>query len=247
MLVCAEDLGIIPRSCPKVLEELRIPGNDVQRWVKDWLVLHDFLEPKDYRKLSVAMLSTHDTTNWPAWWENEAGTADEGLFKRRCLAHSIDFDSLKNKLFDPVFSRHGRLRWLNRINSLETLANILGKNISELADINDIYLNTYHEKEKLWLRLEIIGLMREKCDPEITKAALNIALMSESVFSIQLLNAWLFLAGMFKDDSYKYRINTPGSISEINWSLLAPLPLEKLLDNPICGLIEGLVRSSKRI
>ena len=115
MLICAEDLGVIPRSCPKTLEILGIPGNDVQRWVKDWQNRHDFLEPGEYRRLSVAMLSTHDTTNWPAWWENEAGTVDETLFKRLCMQHGIDFEHVCKRLFDSSLSRHGRLRWLNSI------------------------------------------------------------------------------------------------------------------------------------
>ena len=45
MLLCAEDLGVIPKVCPDTLKELGIPGNDVQRWVKDWKIKHDFLHP----------------------------------------------------------------------------------------------------------------------------------------------------------------------------------------------------------
>ncbi len=105
ILLCAEDLGVIPKVCPKTLKEFGIPGSDVQRWVKDWKAKHDFLAPKDYRVLSVAMLSTHDTTNWPAWWKNEAGTVDEALFIRKCTDHrQIDFSHIKDKLFDLAHS-----------------------------------------------------------------------------------------------------------------------------------------------
>ena len=90
MLLCAEDLGVIPKACPEMLKEFGIPGNEVQRWVKDWSVTHDFLAPGKYRAISVAMLSTHDTTNWAAWWENEAGTVDEALFIRKCRERGID-------------------------------------------------------------------------------------------------------------------------------------------------------------
>ena len=41
MLLCAEDLGVIPRVCTEALKEFGILGNDVQRWVKDWSVVHD--------------------------------------------------------------------------------------------------------------------------------------------------------------------------------------------------------------
>ena len=52
MLMCAEDLGIIPKACTDTLKEYGMPGNEVQRWVKDWSLKHDFLEPDGYRKLA---------------------------------------------------------------------------------------------------------------------------------------------------------------------------------------------------
>ncbi len=76
MLLCGEDLGVIPAVCPRILEKLAVPGVDVQRWTRDWGGTGDFLPPEEYRFLSVAMLSTHDTTNWSAWWEEE-GTREE--------------------------------------------------------------------------------------------------------------------------------------------------------------------------
>lgn len=132
MLVCAEDLGIIPASCPKALAEFGIPGNDVQRWTKDWSNRHDFLNPEEFRFLSVAMLSTHDTTNAAAWWENEAGTVDEGLFIRKCNDRSIDYNQVKERLFDSSMSRHGRLRWKGSIDSVDLVVSILGKKREEL-------------------------------------------------------------------------------------------------------------------
>ncbi|MDD2654736.1 MAG: 4-alpha-glucanotransferase, partial [Candidatus Omnitrophica bacterium] len=128
MLLCAEDLGIIPRVCIDTLREFGIPGNDVQRWVKDWSVKHDFLDPQEYRQLTVAMLSTHDTTNWVAWWENEAGTVDEDLFRRKCSdRRRIDFSQIKDKLFDSGFSRHGRLYWKKEIDSIDKLVAVLSR------------------------------------------------------------------------------------------------------------------------
>ncbi len=246
MLLCAEDLGLIPKVCRDTLGELGIPGNDVQRWMKDWNVRHDFLEPKDYRGLSVAMLSTHDTTNWPAWWENEAGTVDEELFVRKCNEKKIDYALVKDKLFDAGLSGHARLRWLNYINSIDELAAILGRKKEELKDFIDIYKNTYQEKEKLWQYLKLPGPMREKCDSQILKAAFKITLESRSIFCIELLTDWLMLAGAFKGGSYQYRINFPGSISEKNWSLLMPIALEELLRHKVNREIKEMVVSSGR-
>ena len=57
MLAYAEDLGAVPPSCPRVLQELGIPGMRVQRWAND------------YPFLSIATLSTPDTSNWPAYFK----------------------------------------------------------------------------------------------------------------------------------------------------------------------------------
>jgi 4-alpha-glucanotransferase len=247
MLLCAEDLGVIPKACTKALEEFGIPGNDVQRWVKDWKARHDFLSPQEYRYLGVSMLSTHDTTNWLAWWEYEAGTADEGLFKRKCVQHAINFDAVKDKLFNPLFSRVGRLRWLNSIATSDDLAHLLGKKKEEITDIIDIYENTYQEKEKLWRHLGILGPMRERCDAQMVKAALGITLGSRSIFNIETILDWLFLTDILKNDPYEYRFNTPGTISNKNWSLVLPVSLEELLKHRVVKEIRQMIAASDRV
>lgn len=247
MLLCAEDLGMIPKACPEVLKEFGIPGNEVERWVKDWSVRHDFLAPKEYRAISVAMLSTHDTTNWAAWWENEAGTVDQALFARKCRERGIDFESVKEKLFDLKLSGHGRLRWQNIVKTKEIYVGILGKREEELMDFLDMYENTYREKEKLWAQFKLKGQVRQKCDADIIASALNITLSSRSIFSIELIVDYLFLTDLFKGDPYQYRINVPGTIARTNWSLTLPLSLEELLDHKVVGKIEAMVEASDRI
>lgn len=247
MLLCAEDLGIIPPLCKKVLGELGIPGNDVQRWVKDWKVKHDFLEPQDYRALSVAMLSTHDTTNWAAWWENEAGTVDEELFRRKCAERRIDYERIRGELFDLSLSRHGRLRWLKSIVSSKILSNILNKKKEEIQDLINIYENTYQEKEKFWRHFKIKVPMREKADAEIISAALKITLESSAIFCIELITDWLSLGGILKGDPYQYRINAPGTINKNNWSLVIPVSLEKLITHRLTKKIRDMLIASGRI
>jgi 4-alpha-glucanotransferase len=246
MLLCAEDLGVIPPGCTQTLEELGIPGNDVQRWVKEWKIKHDFLLPQEYRFLSVAMLSTHDTTNWLAWWENEAGTVDEALFIRRCSGR-IDFAGVKDKLFDENLSRHGRLRWLKHLDSAEKLVAILGKKKEEVSDFIGMYENSFREKDKFWKQAHLAPPMREKGDTRILAAALKITLDSKAIFSIQLITDWLGLDDIFKGDPYHYRINTPGTSSGRNWSLGMPIALEDLVAHPVTGRIRQMIVSSGRI
>ena len=256
MLLCAEDLGVIPKCCTDTLREFGIPGNDVQRWVKDWNTRHDFLAPEQYRKLSVAMLSTHDTTNWPAWWEDEAGTVDEGLFVRKCGGQrGIDFSMIKDKLFDPALSKYGRLRWREGVDSVDKLVSILNEGVlsggvrpkEHLLDFVDLYENSYREKDKLWKHLRIKGPMREKCDVEIMRVALKISLDASAVFCVNTIVDWLYQAGIFENDPYQYRTNTPGTVSPKNWSLRLPISLEQLFRHPVNKQIRKMIVDSGRI
>jgi 4-alpha-glucanotransferase len=202
------------------------------------------------------MLSTHDTTNWAAWWENEAGTVDEALFIRKCSdRRQINFENVKAKLFDLKRSVHGRLRWLNQIDSVDKLVDILNQGLSpkgtvpkeHLLDFIDLYENSFREKEKLWKHFKIKGPMREKFDAEIVHAALKLNLDSSAIFSIQLITDWLYLADIFKGDPYQYRVNTPGTISAKNWSQLLPISLEKLLKHKVTKQIRKMIADSARL
>ena len=246
MLLCAEDLGVIPKVCTQALEEFGIPGNDVQRWAKDWRIKHDFLDPAEYRTLSVTMLSTHDTTIWLAWWENEAGTVDEELFRRKCVERRIDYDAVKGNLFDPGTPKHGRRRWLSNVCSSDSLVHILGKKKEEIADFIDMYENTFQEKEKLWKYLKIAGPMQENANRQAIGAVLKMTLESKAIFCIHLILDWLSLAGVLKGDSYQYRINTPGTISENNWSVVIPISLEELLKHKVTKEAKKMIASSGR-
>jgi 4-alpha-glucanotransferase len=251
MFLCAEDLGVIPKACTETLESLKIPGNDVQRWVKDWNISHDFLDPKDYRKLSVTMLSTHDTANWPAWWENDAGTVDEDLFRRKCAEAGIDFGNVQPGLFDPSRSGHGRLRWKEEIDSVDKLIKGLSLQGAVSKDrlhiLIGLYENTFGEKEKLWKHLGLPGTMREKCDKEIFQAILKLNLEASSLFCVNTINDLLYLADLWQGDAYQYRTNTPGTISNHNWSLKIPLSIEELSKHPVTKRIRKLIVDSGRV
>lgn len=247
MLLCAEDLGIIPKSCPETLKQLGIPGNDVQRWVKDWNVTHDFLAPEQYRFLSVAMLATHDTTNWAAWWQHEAGTVDEALFVRKCTERRINYEAIKATLFDASRSGYGRLRWQDTVDSTDTFVAIMGRPAAELKDFIELYENSFQEKERLFLQLGLKGPLRHNPDRELIRAALKLSLESSAVFTINSLIDWLYLAEFFAGDPYQYRFNTPGTVDEKNWSRVMPRPLEALIAHDVCRQIKSMVSRAHRI
>ena len=249
MLLCAEDLGVIPKCCTDTLLEFGIAGNDVQRWVKDWNTRHDFLLPQEYRQLAVAMLSTHDTTNWKAWWQYEAGTVDEALFIRKC-AGRLDYSGIKDKLFDLHLSRHGRLRWLGSIDSVDKLIQGLSPqgNVPKehLRDFIDLYENSFGEKEKLWKLLDCSGLMAEVSSTELLAKVIQFILNSRAIFCINSIGDYLSLADIFKNDPYQYRINVPGTVSPKNWSLRLPLSLEEMLAHPLNQQIHDMISASGR-
>ncbi|MBU0548341.1 MAG: 4-alpha-glucanotransferase [Candidatus Omnitrophica bacterium] len=246
-LFCAEDLGVIPKCCTDVLLEFGIPGNDVQRWVKDWSIRHDFLSPEKYRQLSVAMLSTHDTTNWKAWWQYEAGTVDEGLFVRKCRDRRIDFSRVKLELFDTNFSFHGRLRWKKEIDCIDKLFLILGKRKEEVKDFIELYENSYAEKDKLWQMLACFGPVTEEAGNELLAKMIKFTLNSRAIFCIHSIIDLLGFSDVFKGDSYQYRVNFPGTISPKNWSLRLPISLEQLLRHPLNKQIRKMIVDSGRI
>ncbi len=69
MLVCGEDLGMIPACVPEVMKELNILSLEIQRMPKEPRV--EFGRPASYPYLSVATPSSHDTSVIRAWWEED--------------------------------------------------------------------------------------------------------------------------------------------------------------------------------
>ncbi|MDR1005223.1 MAG: 4-alpha-glucanotransferase [Prevotellaceae bacterium] len=67
MLVCGEDLGMIPDCVPYVMNELRILSLEIQRMPKD--PSQAFGYPDRYPYRSVCTISTHDMSTLRAWWE----------------------------------------------------------------------------------------------------------------------------------------------------------------------------------
>ena len=73
MLVCGEDLGMIPDNVPSVMQELNILSLEIQRMPKNPNI--EFAHPSDAPYLSVCTTSTHDMKTVRGWWEeNRAKT-----------------------------------------------------------------------------------------------------------------------------------------------------------------------------
>ena len=69
MLVCAEDLGMVPDCVPWVMNELRILSLEIQSMPKDNTVRFGHLSRNPYR--SVCTISTHDMSTLRQWWDED--------------------------------------------------------------------------------------------------------------------------------------------------------------------------------
>jgi len=71
MLICGEDLGLVPHCVPEVMRQLGILSLEVQRMPKRLGV--EFSHPGQAPYLSVVTPSTHDMSTIRGWWEEDRG------------------------------------------------------------------------------------------------------------------------------------------------------------------------------
>ena len=69
MLVCGEDLGMVPDCVPWVMEQLQILSLEIQRMPKN--PAHEFGHVWEYPLRSVCTISTHDMATLRGWWEED--------------------------------------------------------------------------------------------------------------------------------------------------------------------------------
>ena len=118
MLICGEDLGMVPHSVPVVMQQLGILSLEIQRMPKD--INLEFFHPKDAPYLSVVTPSTHDMSTIRGWWEE---------------------DRAKTQLFyNTVLGEHGSAPyfcepWVNRAIVLQHLYSPAMWSIFQIQDI----------------------------------------------------------------------------------------------------------------
>jgi 4-alpha-glucanotransferase len=73
MLICGEDLGMVPDCVPGVMRDLGILSLEIQRMPKT--PGQSFFDPKDAPYLSVVTPSTHDMSTIRGWWEEDRASS----------------------------------------------------------------------------------------------------------------------------------------------------------------------------
>ena len=118
MLICGEDLGMVPASVPGVMNELAILSLEIQRMPKD--LLRQFFHPNDAPYLSVVTPSTHDMSTIRGWWEED-----------RAVTQRFFNDELGQWGTAPYFCEP----WINRIIVMQHLYSPAMWSIFQLQDI----------------------------------------------------------------------------------------------------------------
>jgi len=86
MLLCGEDLGMVPACVPNVMNDLGILSLEVQRMPKDPKITFGY--PANYPYLSVATPSSHDTSTVRGWWEENYARSQQ--FYNEILGNSFE-------------------------------------------------------------------------------------------------------------------------------------------------------------
>lgn len=103
MLVCGEDLGMIPSCVPQVMNDLRILSLEIQRMPKDLGV--DFADPARYPYRSICTISTHDMSTLRGWWEEDAELTQR--FYKEVLHHEGEAPATATpELCEEVLTQH---------------------------------------------------------------------------------------------------------------------------------------------
>ena len=103
MLVCAEDLGMLPDCVPWVMDELKILSLELQSMPKDPSVKFGHLSRNPYR--SVCTISSHDMPTLRMWWDENIQRTQEYyntmLYRQGPAPHP-----LPGWLASDIISRH---------------------------------------------------------------------------------------------------------------------------------------------
>ncbi|MEZ4910056.1 MAG: 4-alpha-glucanotransferase [Saprospiraceae bacterium] len=106
MLICGEDLGMIPDSVPEVMRQLNILSLEIQRMPKGQ---NEFGKVKSYPYFSVSSPSCHDMSTIRGWWEADHEMAKKfyynymhasGLTPMECSTEIVSY-VIKDHLDSP--------------------------------------------------------------------------------------------------------------------------------------------------
>ena len=135
MLVCAEDLGMIPECVPWVMNELGILTLEIQTMPKNgWMQFANLWE-NPYR--SVATISTHDMPTLRQWWDEQREISQQ--YYNQVLHHEGQAQHpLSSAVAEEIVSRH-----------LESPSMLCLLSLQDWLAIDDVVRNPHPEDERI--------------------------------------------------------------------------------------------------
>ncbi len=158
MLVCGEDLGMIPGCVPWVMNDLRILSLEIQRMPKEYG--QEFGHPDRYPYRSVSTISTHDMSTLRGWWEEDGRQTQR--YYNEVLGHEGIAPAVATpELCEEVLRRHLQGNSMLCILSLQDWLSIDGAR--RRGDVDDERINVPANPHNYWryrMHLTLEELMR---------------------------------------------------------------------------------------
>ena len=102
MLLCGEDLGMVPACVPGVMRALGILSLEIQRWPKDSKA--EFGHPAEMPYMSVVTTGTHDMSTLRGWWlEDDKARA---RYAWEMLGKAFPEDDLNAETVGHILAQH---------------------------------------------------------------------------------------------------------------------------------------------
>jgi 4-alpha-glucanotransferase len=160
MLVCGEDLGMVPACVPDVMRDLGFLSLEIQRMPKN--PAQEFSRPADAPYLSVVTPSTHDMSTIRGWWAEDR-TLTQKFFNRELGLPGEAPTEATPEIVEAVVRQHLASPAMWNIFQLQDLLGMDGKirrKDAEAERINVPAIVQYYWRYRLHLTLE--KLQREK-------------------------------------------------------------------------------------
>jgi len=102
MLICGEDLGMVPSCVPVVMDELAIIALKVQRMPSENI---PFYNPKNAGYMNVVTASSHDSSTLRQWWKEDPALTQK-YFNQQLIQYGKAPEEMEAHLAEIIMKQH---------------------------------------------------------------------------------------------------------------------------------------------
>lgn len=102
MLICGEDLGMVPACVPVVMDELAIVALKVQRMPAENIPFYD---PRNASYMNVVTASSHDSSTLRQWWKEDPSLTQR-YFNQQLIQYGKAPENLTPHLAEIIMKQH---------------------------------------------------------------------------------------------------------------------------------------------